>query len=91
MANTIVDHNMKKIRQYIDKDGNILDSPKGKIIKQKDTFNINDIPKEEAKEIKSVNVEAPKSSLEEKIQNKINSKIESIIDKKIDDILSKML
>lgn len=88
MANTIVDPNMKKIRQYIDKDGNILDSPKGKIIKQKETFNINDIPKEE---IKSVNVEAPKSSLEEKIQNKINSKIESIIDKKIDDILSKML
>jgi len=85
MANTKVSPNMKKIRQYIDKDGNILDSPKGQIIKQKETFNINDIPKEEVK------TEAPKSSLEEKIQGKINSKIESIIDKKIDDILSKML
>ena len=76
---------MKKVRQYIDKDGNTLDSPKGKVIKQKETFNINDIPKEEIK------ADLPKTSLEEKIQNKINSKIESIIDKKIDDILSKML
>jgi hypothetical protein len=77
-----VSPNMTKVRQYINANGDIIDKPKGKVIKKKEVFNINDVPKEKAE---------PKGSLEDKIAKKINDKIEAVIDKKIDEVLSKIL
>lgn len=70
-----------KTREYIDpKTGDKLDKPKGKVIAEKETIDINNIP------------EAPKSGgLEDKLTQKIEEKINGIIDKKIDDILNKIL
>lgn len=74
-----------KTREYIDpKTGNKLDKPKGNIIEEKETIDINNIPEAPKQEVKS-------GGLEDKLTQKIEEKINGIIDKKIDDILNKIL
>lgn len=90
MGNTNVSPNMKKVREYIDKDGNKLDNPKGQVIKKKETFNINDVPKDELKEVED-KAEDKKDNIQNKIDSKIESKLDEIINKKIDEALNKML
>lgn len=76
---------LNKISEVIDIDGNKLSGIKGEIIEKKKVFNMADLGKDEP-----LMIEAPKSSLSDKIEKKINDKINELLDKKIDDIFSKM-
>lgn len=85
--NVIISPNIKKQKDFIDINGNIINKDTKEIIQEnKPDY----IPEEKKEENKNVENTEKQNGLENIIEKKIQSKIEEIVNKKIDDIFSRM-